>query len=58
MKLIFARYGFFDKKKTLKEIGESLNISKERIRQKQAKAERKLKNYFNALNIKFKNIVW
>lgn len=45
--VIRMRYGFDDgNPKTLEEVGQAFNVTRERIRQVEAKALRKLKHYF------------
>lgn len=45
--VIRMRYGFDDgQPKTLEEVGKAFNVTRERIRQVEAKALRKLKHYF------------
>ena len=44
--IIFKRFGFFSNSMTLEEIGYEMHITRERVRQIEAKAIKKLQRYF------------
>jgi len=52
-KVIIARFGFFGREaQTLEQVGQTLNVTRERIRQIEAKALRKLRSRAQSLGAK------
>lgn len=55
-RILIMRFGFLEKAKTLEQIGEEFNLTRERVRQIEVKAIKKLRRAFAAHHITWENI--